>query len=388
MKESHTPVENLHREVAKRKLAEEAGRESDGRLQRAEAMGHLGNWSLDLCRNRISWSDEMYRIYGVTQENFEPTHDGLRKLVHPGDREYHDQVTETIRRDGKCNFEYRIVRPDGELRHVTGSVEVVRDERGEAVAMFGMVLDTTELTQKERELREKSTELERFTYAISHDLKSPLVTVKTFLGYLEEDLARSDADRIGQDILYIRTAADKMRQLLDELIEMSRVGRIANPPVRVTLRQLVKEALSAVAGSIAERGVEVRVGDDDIALYGDRPRLVAIWQNLVENAVKFMGDQASPRIEMGAELRGRDTVFFARDNGMGIDPRYQAKVFSLFEKLDPRSEGTGLGLALIKRIVELYRGTIWLESEGLGHGVCFRFTLPDAVKSQNEGEES
>ena len=111
-----------------------------------------------------------------------------------------------------------------------------------------------------------------------------------------------------------------------------------------------------------------------------------IWQNLLENAVKFMGDQPSPRIEIGAEPHGRDTVFFVRDNGIGIDPRHQAKVFGLFEKLDPNHEGTGLGLALVKRIVELYKGTIWLESQGLGQGACFRFTLPEAVKNPSDGE--
>jgi signal transduction histidine kinase len=251
-----------------------------------------------------------------------------------------------------------------------------------------MDIDITERKRAERELQEKSAELERFTYAISHDLKSPLVTVKTFLGYLEQDLLSSDTGRIEKDMFYMRTAADKMRQLLDELLEVLRIGRIANPPVRVTFRELVEETLNVVAGPIAGREVKVQVNDAPITLYGDRPRLVEIWQNLVENAVKFMGDQPSPRIEIGAERRGGDTVFFVRDNGIGIDPRHQAKVFDLFEKIGAESEGVGLGLALIKRIVELYRGTIWLESKGLGQGVCFLFTLPGAVKNQEEGEES
>jgi signal transduction histidine kinase len=248
------------------------------------------------------------------------------------------------------------------------------------------MLDTTEIRQKERELTEKNAELERFTYMISHDLKSPVVTVKTFLGYLEQDLGRSDAARIGKDMLYIRTAADRMGRLLDELLEMSRVGRVANPMEHVTFRELVDEALGMVAGPIAERGVALLVGDEAVTLYGDRPRLVEIWQNLVENAVKFMGDQPSPRIEIGVEPRGRDTLFFVRDNGMGVDMRYNKKIFGLFEKLDAQAEGTGLGLALVKRIVELCQGTIWLESEGPGQGACFRFTLPAAVQGNVKGD--
>jgi signal transduction histidine kinase len=113
---------------------------------------------------------------------------------------------------------------------------------------------------------------------------------------------------------------------------------------------------------------------------GDRPRLAEIWQNLLENAVKFMGDQLFPRIELGVEHQGKNQVFYVRDNGIGIDPRDQRKIFGLFEKLNPGIEGTGIGLALVKRIVEWYQGKIWLESKGSGHGTCFRFTLPEAVK--------
>jgi signal transduction histidine kinase len=139
-----------------------------------------------------------------------------------------------------------------------------------------------------------------------------------------------------------------------------------------------------VAGPIADRGVKVQLSDAPITLFGDRPRLVEIWLNLVENAVKFMGDQTSAQIEIGVERRGGDRVFFVRDNGMGIDPRHHLRVFSLFEKIDSKSEGAGLGLALVKRIVELYRGTIWLESKGLSQGTCFLFTLPGAVEDRDQ----
>jgi len=282
--------------------------------------------------------------------------------------------------------EERLRHKDGSWRILEGIAKVL-----DTPSVAGIVINSRDITARkrvERELQEKSASLERFTYAISHDLKSPLVTVKTFLGYLEQDLLSSNTGRIEKDVFYMRTAADKMGQLLDELLKILRVGRVANPPVRVTFRELVEEALNVVAGSIAGREVKVQVNDAPITLYGDRPRLVEIWQNLVENAVKFMGDQASPRIEIGAERRGGDTVFFVRDNGIGIDPRHQAKVFDLFGKIGAKSEGEGLGLALIKRIVELYRGTIWLESKGLGQGACFLFTLPGAVKNQEEREKS
>jgi signal transduction histidine kinase len=167
--------------------------------------------------------------------------------------------------------------------------------------------------------------------------------------------------------------------LLDELLNLARVGRQCNPSVRVTFKELAREAVGLVAGRISISHAEVQVADAAVVLDGDRPRLVEIWQNLVENACKFMGDQPKPRVEIGVEQRGGETVFFVRDNGAGIDPRFREKVFGLFEKLDPKGEGTGMGLALVKRVVELYQGRIWVESGGLGQGASFLFTLPAAV---------
>ncbi|MCX7047059.1 MAG: PAS domain S-box protein [Candidatus Sumerlaeota bacterium] len=283
------------------------------------------------------------------------------------------------------NVEMGIVKDKGEITWISVTAAPIPLEGYGVAIAYG---DITERKRAERELQEKSAALEHFTHAISHDLRSPLVTVKTFLGYLEQDLLTSDTGRIEKDMFYIRAAADKMAQMLDELLRVLRIGRITNSPVRVTFRELVEEALNIVAGPIAERGVKAQVNEAPITLYGDHPRLVEIWQNLVDNAVKFMGDQASPRIEIGAERRGGDTVFFVRDNGMGIDPPHQPKVFDLFVKIGAKSEGAGLGLALIKRIVELYRGTIWLESKGLGQGACFLFTLPGAVENPEKGEKS
>jgi len=369
------------RDITERKEAEEALRASEHRLRRAEEMAHFGYWRYDLTANHMTWSDETYRIHGVEPAQFEQSLDSYLQFVHPDDRELFEQAM----KQRELDLQYRIMRPNGVLRYLKATGEVQHDERGEIVALFGTFLDITELRRTERDLQEKNAELERFTYTVSHDLKSPLVTVKTFLGYLEQDMASMNTERVQKDVLYIRNAAEKMGLLLDELLEMSRIGRLINPPVRASFGDLVEEALQAVAGSIADRGVEVRV-EGDVTLYGDRQRLAEIWQNLVENAVKFMGEQASPRIEIGVERVGGETVFFVRDNGIGINPRYADKIFGLFEKLDSKSKGTGLGLALVKRIVEFYQGKIWAESPGVGEGACFRFTLPEALKALTESK--
>ena len=232
------------------------------------------------------------------------------------------------------------------------------------------------------DLHDKNVELERFLYTASHDLKSPVVTLRSFLGYLEQDLAAGDAGQITKDLDFMRTATDKMAQLLEAVLEVARIGRVVGEPVNLTLRELANTALATVAGRIAQRGVTVQVDDHAVTLFGDRLRLDEIWQNLVDNACKFMGDQKEPRIEIGVETHTAETVFFVRDNGIGIDPRYQAKVFGLFEQLDPKADGAGVGLALVKRIVELFAGRIWVESKGVGQGTCFYFTLPVAVGSR------
>jgi len=180
---------------------------------------------------------------------------------------------------------------------------------------------------------------------------------------------------VEKDLGYIRNAADKIGCLLDELRRFWRVGRIMNPSEEVPLQAIVKEALDLVAGRITARGVRVDLTEEPVVLYGDRTRLVEIFLNLVDNAAKFMGDEPVPRVEIGVEQAGGELVLHVRDNGIGIGPEFQPLVFGLFHKLDPGSEGEGIGLALVQRIVELHGGRIWVESEGLGKGTTFRFTL-------------
>lgn len=226
------------------------------------------------------------------------------------------------------------------------------------------------------ELENKNAELERFTYTVSHDLKSPLVTIRGFLDLLEKDIEKADVERLKSDIARIAHAADKMFQLLAEILDLSRVGRVVNKPEHVSLAEISKEAMELVAVQIAERGVEVALSPRLPVVYGDRPRLLEVMQNLIENAVKFIGDQEKPRIEVGAEERGDEYVCFVRDNGIGIEPSYQERVFGLFDKLDADSEGSGIGLALVKRIIEVHRGRIWVESVGAYSGSTFYFALP------------
>jgi signal transduction histidine kinase len=244
---------------------------------------------------------------------------------------------------------------------------------------MGTFRDITERQRTEKALQKKSAEIEQFMYTVSHDLRSPLVTVKTFLGYLEKDLAEGNQGQVAQDLQFIHNAADKMKLLLDELLEMSRIGRVETPPVRVPFREMLAEALEALAGVISERKVDIHLPETDLMLFGDRPRLCQIWQNLIENAIKYSRDGTVPLIELGIQQLNGETVFFVKDNGIGIEPQYHSKIFGIFEKLDSKSAGAGLGLSMIQRIVEKCGGRVWVESGGKDRGSCFFFTLPSAV---------
>jgi len=229
-----------------------------------------------------------------------------------------------------------------------------------------------------QQLEAKNEELERFAYTVSHDLKSPLVTIRGFLGLLEQDIAADNQQRIQSDFAQIINATDNMQRLLNELLRLSRVGRSAHVSETVSLSGLADEAVALVSGQIAERGVEVTILPELPVVLGDRVRLTEVFQNLIANAVKYMGEQVMPRIEIGARSAEAEVVCFVRDNGMGIDPRYHEKVFGLFERLDATNEGTGIGLALVKRIIEVHGGRVWVESAGAGQGSTFYFTLPSS----------
>jgi PAS domain S-box-containing protein len=300
--------------------------------------------------------------------------------------------------DGSNPFDLAPVLKGGTLR----CVDVFLDRQGQKLDLIlnagplvngpqilGGVITLTDITARKlaeeeqqrvsAELRQKNAELERFHYTASHDLRSPAVTFRTFLGFLERDLESGDAARIRSDLAHLDAAAEKMVQRLDDLLHLSRLGRAEAPHSRFTLHELAGEAVETLAGVIVERGVRVELVGPDPSLSGDRRRLSEIWQNLVENAVKFMGNQPEPCVQIGAEPEGAETLFYVRDNGIGIEPRFLGRIFDVFDKLDACSEGSGIGLAVVKRIVESNGGRIRVESAGPGQGACFRFTLPGVL---------
>lgn len=381
-------VQVFFQDITERKRAEEALRQSEARY-RAVVESQVELVSRYLPDTTLTFVNDAYcKFYGKTRE--ELIGQSYMFMIAP---EYRDQVAGETRKlaeeNGTTTGEYVNYRYDGEERWIQWVVKCIADESGRAIELQAVGRDITVLKQTEaererliKELENKNAELERFTYTVSHDLKAPLITIRGFLGYIERDVQAGNIDRTKGDIQRIIAATDKLHRLLNELLELSRIGRLMNPPENIVLADLVQEVIKLLEGRLRERNVQVKVQQDLPVLFGDAQRLQEVIQNLLDNAVKFMIDPTEPVIEIGT--RGEEhgmPVIYVRDNGMGIAPEHHERIFGLFNKLDPQMEGTGVGLAIVKRIVEVHGGRIWLESEP-GKGTTFYFTFPCEQKPE------
>jgi len=369
-------TEHLAAEIAERKMAEDALRESEERLQLATSSVRLGIWDWNVRDNTMLWDDRMFELYGITRETFSSNIDAWLSGLHPEDKETAiAECQAALKGEKKFDIVFRVLHPDGTVKHLKADGLVIRGADGTAERMLGINVDITERRQIEQELQNKNNEMERFTYTVSHDLKSPLITIQAYAGMIAKDMEAGKHDRARNDLKRIEDAASKMNALLVDLLELSRAGRQMSESSQVDINRLVKDTLEQLAGSLKQHQVEVVVQSDLPAVHCDQKRIAEVLQNLIENAIKYRGNQTAPRIEIGTRQDGKECVFFVKDNGAGIDPLQHERIFGLFKKLDTDSEGTGIGLALVKRIIEVHGGRVWVESAGEGEGSCFCFTI-------------
>lgn len=312
---------------------------------------------------------------------------GRRALdfVHPDDAAEVDRQTRSVYKtpSATTTFESRVLHKDGSIR----IVECVLRNLTHLPAVNALVANGRDITQRKRaeeererlifEMEAKNTELERFTYTVSHDLKGPLITIRGYLDFVRDSLLSGRTEEGLSDLERIRIASIRLQEMLDHLLELSRIGRILHPKQEAPFGELVSEAVELVAGPIRERGVRIEVEPNLPAVSVDRPRMVEVLQNLIENAVKFSGNRPAPQVRIGVRRQNGEPVFFVEDNGIGIEPRFHEKIFGLFDKLDSSTEGSGIGLALVRRIIDFHGGRVWVDSEGEGKGATFCFTLPE-----------
>lgn len=250
--------------------------------------------------------------------------------------------------------------------------------------IIGMASDITSrkkleeaLRVKNQELIQKNEELEKFVYTVSHDLKSPILSLQGVVSVLMEDYAGKLDGEFREYLDDIKKSAQKMGLLIQDLLDLSRVGRTRNPREEIAAREIIDEVVERLKFQLNSRGVELYIEEDMPVCYCDKQMIVLALVNLLDNAIKFIGDNPYPHIELGCRTQGDYHVFYVKDNGIGIDPKYHEKIFEIFQALneikDPRS--TGVGLAIVKRAVDVHMGRVWVESEK-GKGTTFFISLP------------
>lgn len=273
------------------------------------------------------------------------------------------------------------IKAERELERYREHLEELVEERTQKLEkeMAERVKAENLIQQQLNKLEAQNAELERFTYTVSHDLKSPLITINGFLEQIIEDAKNGSIDELDSDAQRIRNAVNKMSKLLTDLLDLSRIGRVINANNTFHFGDLIKETIESLRGIIDQSGLRIEFETDFPIVKGDRERINEVIQNLIENAVKYKCQEGVPHLSIGYKAQDNELLFWFADNGIGIEPRYLDKIFGLFEKLDASTQGNGIGLALTKRIIEFHGGNIWAESEGSGKGTTFCFTLPNII---------
>lgn len=367
-------------DITERQLAEEALRRNREDLNRAQAVAHVGSWRLNVQKNDLTWSDENHRIFGIPPGT-PMTYETFFGTLHPEDREYVDQGWRAALKGEPYDIDHRIM-VDDKVKWVRERVALEFDSEGHLLGGFGTTQDITERRRAEEELKrtledlERSNrELEEFAYISSHDLQEPLRQVANF----SEMLATEYQERLDERALryfgYITTGARRMQVLVNDLLSYSRVGQAEIPKVPASLEDILKATLNDLETLIRESGADISF--DPLPTLKVHPNQMALLlQNLLVNSIKFHNEK-SPRIHLSARQQGGEWEISIRDNGIGFDPQYAESIFKVFKRMHSQEKypGTGIGLAICKKIVERHSGRIWAESQ-LDRGATFYFTIP------------
>ncbi|HEY3225551.1 MAG TPA: ATP-binding protein [Planctomycetota bacterium] len=372
--------------------------EKELRLTEAHEIAQLGSWEWIPATNKVVWSDEVFRMTGVLPTKFTGVLPDAVMVNHPDDRQAIQDALEASRAKREpLSTDTRIIRPDGSIRYLHVQGKPVLDDAGHVVRLVGTVQDITErrradqailtlnaeLRSRMEELAAVNKELEGFSYSVSHDLRAPLRAIDGFSRMLIEDFAER-VDGEGRRYLnVIMENTRKMGQLIDDLLEFSRMGRKALLTTPLDMEGLVKQVCTDMRTAHPDRALEMKVGPLPPS-QGDPAMIKVVFANLLSNAVKYSRGRNPAVIEVGARVDANETVYFVRDNGVGFEMQYANKLFGVFQRLHPSHEfeGTGVGLALVQRIVQRHGGRAWAEGQ-VGAGATISFALP---RRQEESE--
>jgi signal transduction histidine kinase len=384
---------DLRHQVAERARAESQHQSSELRLAAAQQIAHLGSWELDLASGLVLQSDELCRIHGLVPDTAPLDYPRFLSRVHAEDRAAVAlTIEQAVRNHKPFSRHHRIVRPDDEIRTIHARGEVLLGPEGRPIRIHGTEQDVTDLKRAEWELARRTldlersnAELERFAYVASHDLQEPLRAVASHVQLLEQDYrGRLDAEA-DESIRCAVEGAQRMHDLINDYLAYSRIRTGSQPHQPTSSGKALSIALKNLEQAVRDSAAVV-THDDMPEVVADSAQLVQLFQNLVGNAVKFRGDDP-PRVHVAAARAESTWLFSVSDNGIGIDPEHTGRIFSLFTRLhtQDRYPGTGIGLAICKKIIDRHGGRIWVESMP-GMGASFRFTLPACVEDPGSTE--
>lgn len=307
-------------------------------------------------------------------------------FTEPEDMEREAPLVEEMRQGVRdaLRMEKRYIVKGGGRVWVDLSAAVIRDGQGAPRLLVGTVYDISERKKNEQALAESNAELEQFGYVASHDLRQPLRMVVSYLTLLERGVAGLLSGETQEYLNYARAGAQRMDQMLVSLLEYSRVGRRGEPMELLNSRELLDEALLFVSPDVTLSGAEIAVAGDWPQIFAGRNEMVRLLQNLLSNALKYRAPDRAPRITVSVARRAEEWLFSVEDDGIGFPPDQVGRLFKVFQRLAAQGEyeGTGVGLAVCRKIVERHGGRIWAQSDGVGQGAAFSFTLPVVVVTE------
>lgn len=364
---------------------------SEATLAKAQAIANMGHWERDIADEVIDGSMQFFSIFGLSPDLIGHTYESFLERVHPEDRREVDQKIEAAITYGNIgSFEHRIVRPDGAIRVVSESAEIIRDSEGVPAKLLVIVQDVTDRKKTEKELikkeaslqiaRENSRLKDEFLASMSHELRSPLAAVIGFAERIPVKLEKKETEKAIEFSQKIADSAVHLRNIINDLLDYAKIeaGKTELHLEYFTVRELIDQISSRISCLVEEKNLAYNIDapDDLPPIYADRVRFAQIIINLVSNAVKFT--PAGGSIRVIADGGEGSVLLCVQDTGIGIAPEDHAAVFEKFKQVGrskQEQQGTGLGLAITKKLVELHGGNIWVESE-YGKGAKFCFTLP------------
>jgi len=341
----------------------------------------------DFDGNVIAFNEGARRIYGYAPEEVIGKKD--IEIFFPEDStkggELQELIDDLLEKES-LSYEGEKVRKNGEIFPAQILFTLRKDKSGKVVGFIEIVED---LTERKRAQEAKFSELESLSYSIAHDLRSPLISIQGLLSYLREDIQNQEIKRVQEDARLIESAVRKMEQLVKGTLEYFRTGYLVKPDEKVAFRKIIKEVLKVLAIQLSSIGATVSLAETFPTVYADRMRMVQVVSNLIQNSINYRDKTRPLAIEIGHWLSKGEVVFFVHDNGLGIDASETEKVFALFYRGTADGDGSGAGLAIVKRIIEAHGGRIWAEGQS-GKGTTMCFTLPQQSgtnKENNNGKD-